>query len=200
LQQKIIELNIAVHSADILFSNVSNSYIEDLKSILASTSAYTTVLLNDDNDSRDDSGIITEQEQQRQTPHAYNPVFKVTVGSVTKKTSVCRRATNQPEWKENLKFYLLFPTLVRRIRFELCTVDASDTETSLAVEYLDIDTISEYTQDYYHLPFLEECFIDMHTQPAFYCQVSEWSKFEALKEEFKSRNSRRTETSQRSVI
>lgn len=122
-----------------------SSYLNSLKKLFTSNKTtdtvqkdYTALSMHDNSeDSANNFACITD------TDNVYNPLFKVTIAGVTKKSKVCMR-TNRPVWTEDLKFYMFFPYLVGMIKFELCTQDLNGTEEILATEYLDIDSISSF--------------------------------------------------------
>ena len=60
-----------------------------------------------------------------------------------------------------VKFICYFPSLVRLIKLELC-----DLNEVLAVEYLNLDFISDYKNKFL-LPTLGPCYVDFCTEP--YC-------------------------------
>jgi hypothetical protein len=63
--------------------------------------------------------------------------------------------------ESQIEFLCYFPSLVRLIKFELCDKNENNV---LAVEYLNIDDISDYHDDFI-LPELGPCFIDFYTNP-----------------------------------
>ncbi len=85
-------------------------------------------------------------------PSDLNPYVKVTFDGETKQTPIVY-ANDKPVWDHRIEFNHLYPPLVRMLRIQLCTQDASTgAEQVLASEFLTVDDISDYVKDEAYLP------------------------------------------------
>ncbi|RMZ98955.1 fer-1 4, partial [Brachionus plicatilis] len=80
------------------------------------------------------------------------------------KTSPCLKKTRSPEWNHSIEFVFRYPSLVRLLKIELCSEDASGVRV-LAKEYLVISDISNYHNDLNYLPTYGPSYIDFYNEP-----------------------------------
>jgi hypothetical protein len=83
-----------------------------------------------------------------------------------KKQTPVIKATNKPEWNHEIEFNIRYPSLVRVLKFELCTNNGGGSnEVILASEYVTLNELSSYETQHSYMPTFGPRHIDLYNQP-----------------------------------